>query len=87
MVNCKNVNIIDMNKQEFILGLQEELEIENELDITTNIKELEEWDSMTAMLLIGYVSNEFNVTLTAKDLEKITTIDSLITKIGSEKFN
>ncbi|WP_179214523.1 hypothetical protein [Flavobacterium psychrophilum] len=51
-----------MTIQEFILGLQEELEIEGNLENTTNIKELEEWDSMAAMLLIGYVSNEFNVT-------------------------
>ncbi|AIG30071.1 hypothetical protein IA01_06140 [Flavobacterium psychrophilum] len=76
-----------MTIQEFILGLQEELEIEGNLENTTNIKELEEWDSMAAMLLIGYVSNEFNVTLTSNDLDTLTTIDSLIDKIGAEKFN
>lgn len=76
-----------MTIQEFILGLQEELEIEGNLENTTNIKDLEEWDSMTAMLLIGYISNEFNVTLTSNDLDALTTIDSLIDKIGAEKFN
>jgi acyl carrier protein len=76
-----------MTKQEFILGLQEELELEAVLNGSTNLKDLDEWDSMAAMLLIGYVSNEFDITLTAKDLEEIITIDSLITKIGAEKFN
>ncbi|MEO8234883.1 MAG: phosphopantetheine-binding protein [Flavobacterium sp.] len=76
-----------MTIQEFILGLKEELEIEGNLENTTNIKDLEEWDSMTAMLLIGYVSNEFSVTLTSNDLDALTTIDSLIDKIGAEKFN
>ncbi|WP_310556225.1 phosphopantetheine-binding protein [Flavobacterium sp.] len=76
-----------MTIQEFIVGLQEELEIENNLENTTNIKDLDEWDSMTAMLLIGYVSNEFNVTLTAKDLEALSTIDTLIERIGADKFN
>jgi acyl carrier protein len=76
-----------MTIQEFILGLQEELEIEGNLENTTNIKDLEEWDSMTAMLLIGYISNEFNVTLTSNDLDALTTVDSLIDKIGAEKFN
>ena len=76
-----------MTIQEFIVGLQEELEIEGNLENTTNIKDLEEWDSMTAMLLIGYVSNEFNVTLTSNDLDALTTVDSLINKIGAEKFN
>lgn len=76
-----------MKKEEFILGLAEELEIETTLESTTNIKDLDEWDSMAAMLLIGYVSNVFGVTLNADDLKEITTVDSLIEKIGIEKFN
>lgn len=76
-----------MTKQEFISGLKEELEVEVTLENTTNLKELDEWDSMAAMLLIGYVSNEFNVTLTSDDLENISTVDSLIEKIGVDKFN
>ncbi len=76
-----------MTIQEFILGLQEELEIEGNLENTTNIKDLEEWDSMTAMLLIGYISNEFNITLTSNDLDALTTVGSLIDRIGAEKFN
>jgi acyl carrier protein len=76
-----------MNKNEFILGLAEELEIETTLENTTNLKDLDEWDSMAAMVLIGYVSNEFGVTLNADDLKDITTVDSLIERIGLEKFN
>lgn len=76
-----------MTTSEFILGLVEELELENTLDNNTNLKDLEEWDSMAAMVLIGYVSNEFGVTLNADDLKDITTVDSLIVRIGLEKFN
>ncbi|MFC4817379.1 MULTISPECIES: phosphopantetheine-binding protein [unclassified Flavobacterium] len=76
-----------MTKQDFIKGLEEELELETALEFDTDIKQLEEWDSMTAMLLIGYVSNEFSVTLNAEDIKKITTISSLIEKIGVEKFD
>ncbi len=76
-----------MKIQDFISGLQEELEIESNLETTTYIKDLDEWDSMTAMLLIGYVSNELNVTLTANDLDALTTIESLIQRIGEAKFN
>lgn len=76
-----------MNKNEFILGLAEELEIETTLENTTNLKDLDEWDSMAAMVLIGYVSSEFGVTLNADDLKDITTVDSLIERIGLEKFN
>ncbi|MCR4030928.1 MULTISPECIES: acyl carrier protein [Flavobacterium] len=76
-----------MEKKEFILALGEELEIETTLEHTTNLKDLDEWDSMAAMVLIGFVSNEFGVTLNADDLKEITTIDSLIERIGLDKFN
>jgi acyl carrier protein len=76
-----------MKKSEFLYRLQEELELESVLEINTNIKDLEEWDSMTAMVLIGFVSDEFGMTLNASDIEVITTIESLIEKIGQDKFN
>lgn len=76
-----------MDKAKFLVDLAEELEIETGLEGTTNIKELEEWDSMTAMLLIGFVSNECGVTLNADDIKDLTTVNSLIEKIGTEKFN
>lgn len=76
-----------MTKQEFFVNLKEELEFDVSLVGSINLKNLEEWDSMAAMVLIGYVSNEFGVTLTSEDLEVITTIDSLIEKIGVDKFD
>jgi acyl carrier protein len=76
-----------MTKQEFINLLQDELEYEIVLSSDTLIKELEEWDSMSAMVLIGVVSQNFGVTLKASDIEAITTIDSIIGIIGNDKFN
>lgn len=76
-----------MEKSVFLSRLQEELEFESELKINTNIKDLEEWDSMAAMVLIGFVSDEFGMTLNADDIQAITTIESLIEKIGQDKFN
>lgn len=76
-----------MKTNEFILGLGEELELDTTLENSTNLKDLDEWDSMAAMVLIGYVSNEFGVTLNADDIRDITTVDSLIERIGLEKFD
>jgi acyl carrier protein len=76
-----------MTKDAFIKLLQDELEYENELYGNTLIKELEEWDSMSAMILIGVVAQNFGVTLKANDIEAITTIDSILEIIGSDKFN
>jgi len=76
-----------MEKSVFLSRLKEELEFESELEINTNITDLEEWDSMAAMVLIGFVSDEFGMTLNADDIAAITTIESLIEKIGQDKFN
>ena len=75
-----------MNKDQFLVLLKEELELESDLTLETNFKELEEWDSMTAMLLIGVVSNEFDFNLTGDDIAELTTVQTLIDKIGSDKF-
>lgn len=75
-----------MKKQDFILGLVEEMELETPITLDTNIKNIDEWDSMNAMILIGFVSDNFGVTLTSNDLEKISTIESIIEIIGIEKF-
>jgi len=76
-----------MEKSVFLSKLQEELEFDYQLEINTNIKDLDEWDSMAAMVLIGFVSDEFGMTLNADDIQAITTIESLIEKIGQDKFN
>jgi len=76
-----------MTKQEFLVALKEELEFDATLESTTNLKELEEWDSMGAMVLIGFVSNEFDVILKPEDIKEMTTIDSLMIRIGLDKFN
>ena len=75
-----------MKKLEFINKLKEELEVETDVTIDTSIKDLDEWDSMCAMILIAFVSDSFDVTLGADDLENISTFKSLIDVIGLEKF-
>lgn len=76
-----------MQTNEFLELLVEELELESPLTVDTNLKELDEWDSMTAMLLIGVVSNEFGKTLSADDIKELTTVQSLIEKIGTDQFS
>lgn len=76
-----------MKKQDFINELAEELEVESLVTAETVLKDLDEWDSMGAMILIGYVSDNFDVTLNADDIEALTTFQSLVDKIGVEKFS
>lgn len=76
-----------MKRDQFLFNLKKELELEEDINFSTELKELDEWDSMTAMVLIGFVSDNFGLTLTADDLKDMTTIDSLISKIGTDKIS
>ncbi|UIR55964.1 acyl carrier protein [Sphingobacterium sp. SRCM116780] len=76
-----------MKAEIFLELLVEDLELQNPLTLASNLKELDEWDSMTAMLLIGVVSNEFGKTLTAEDIKELTTVQSLVDKIGVQHFS
>ena len=76
-----------METKKFLILLQETLELKDKkITIETNIQDLDEWDSMTALLLISLVSSEFDVELDADDLLDLTSIQSLIERIGIEKF-
>ena len=48
-----------MNKNQFLANLKDELELEIEINLDTNLKELDEWDSVLAMVLIGFVLDNF----------------------------
>lgn len=76
-----------MTKEDFYKELIEELEIEETVDKDTNIKDLDEWDSMTAMVLIGFVSDNFDVILNADDIAALSTLESIADRIGNEKFD
>ena len=65
----------------------EELEIENtNVKAETQLNELDEWDSMGHMVVIGLVSEKFDLKITASDLKALKTVSDLINKIGTERF-
>lgn len=76
-----------MTRIEFLTNLNEQLDFDRKLEFETIITETEEWDSMSVLILINYIYNTFDVSINAADIAKITNVDSLIEKIGIEKFD
>ena len=66
----------------FLEELQEELEFENTLELNTNLKDCDEWDSMSALVLMAYAENNFSVNLKAEDIKDLDTVESLAKKFG-----
>lgn len=76
-----------MKKEDFIKGVEESLELETSLNSDTNITELSEWDSLTAMVLVNYVNENFDKKLKPVDLQDMTNVDSLMEIIGKKHFS
>ena len=77
-----------MYTQAFIDKLKEALEFE-EVEITesTNLKQIEGYDSMSVMTIIAFVDENFSKKLTAQQLASITTVKSLKDLIGLDSFS
>ncbi|MDP8263030.1 MAG: acyl carrier protein [Candidatus Ancaeobacter aquaticus] len=78
-----------MKVDNFMDELKEALEIEDEdqeITLETNLKELEEYDSLSVLSIIAMIDKNFSKQIPSSDFIKITTIKSLIDLIGKEHF-
>ncbi len=57
-----------------------------EIDVTTNLKELEEYDSLALIAIIALIDENFAITIPADKLSTVTTVNTLIELIGLKKF-
>lgn len=68
-----------MNIQELIEKLEEEIEEVEKGTLTpsTNIRNIDWWSSMHALVIIALVDIEYNIQVSGKDLKEIQTIQDL----------
>ena len=63
---------------ELIKKIEIEFELpENSLSSDTSFRDLKEWSSMHALILIALVDIEYNVTITGEDLRGMSTVSDL----------
>ncbi|MEI7723713.1 MAG: acyl carrier protein [Bacteroidota bacterium] len=76
-----------MKTSEFIKNLAEFCEFnKTEFSIDTTLKSIDGYDSMAIMSMIAFVDENFNVKITATQINALSDFGSLITHIGKEKF-
>ena len=76
-----------MQISQFISLLEEEFEDENipKLNPETNFKDLDQWSSMYALIIIALIETEYDVLLNGEELSKVKTIESLFSLVVSKK--
>ncbi len=72
-----------MNIKEILKSIYEELEIDsvNELNLETVYKDLDEWDSMSVIILIGFFEENFSITISGETLNELSTFGDLFSKL------
>jgi len=79
----------EMKTEDFINELKDALEIEDEdqkITLETNLKELEEYDSLSVLSIIAMIDKNISKQIPSSDFLKITTVSSLMELIGKEYF-
>lgn len=67
-----------MNTDKFINLFAETIEVESSgLTLETKFRELEEWSSISIMLLIAMFDSEFNKEISTEDIKQCNTINDL----------
>jgi len=78
-----------MKTEAFIYELKDALEIEDEdqeITIKTDLKDLEEYDSLSVLSIIAMIDKNFGKQIPSSDFLKVTTVNSLMDLIGKEYF-
>ena len=78
-----------MKTEDFINELEDALEIEDEdqeITLETNLKELEEYDSLSVLSIIVMIDKNFGKQLLSADVAKVTIVNNLMDIIGKEYF-
>ena len=76
-----------MKIADFLNELKETLEIDDDgLNEETNLKDLEEYDSLSVLSIIAMIDENFGKRISGQDFQSITTVGSLMELIGMENF-
>jgi len=80
-------SITGMTMDEFILRLEDEFDHlpKGTLKPGTNFREEVEWNSINALILIALVKTEYDVALTATDLQSFQTVQDIYSFVVSRQ--
>ena len=72
--------------EDFLINFYEILEDteKHEINKNTDFKNLDDWDSMTALMLIAMVDEKYEKQINGKDIDETITLEHLYLRIQSK---
>ena len=65
-------------KSKFLNNFEDCIEISNNtVDLNTNFRELEEWDSLALLNLMAMLEDEYGVQISRKQLDELITLEDI----------
>lgn len=71
-----------MTRDEFILEIQDVLQVEESLTLDTVLGELPEWDSLAVMSTMAFLDSNFGVKTSMADYAAMKTVGDIAAKAG-----
>lgn len=76
-----------MKKSEFIKEISDYCEFElSEIQMDTELRSIENYDSMTILSIIAFADEKFGIRLSAQQIHSLTDFNSLLSLICVNKF-
>lgn len=76
-----------MKIEEFCELIRTELKEESTINPTTNFKELENYGSLSAVVILQLVEDKFDVKINPRGFRSVNTVNDLVDIIGADKFS
>lgn len=76
-----------MKKEEFCRLIKEQLNENEPVTTETNFKSLASYGSLSAVLILQLVEDQFGVKLNPRGFRSISTVQELMDAVGTEKFS
>lgn len=71
-----------MTKNDFLVALEDILQIDDPVEENCDLNAMEEWDSLSKMAIMAFYKKNFSIELALNSLSRIQTPADLITLAG-----
>ena len=68
-------------QDKFIEAFKEALELENEVNLSDQFRDYDEWDSLARLSLIAMLDDEFELQIENEQFEKLETVEDLLNAV------